>query len=227
MRDANLDTTGLDHDWEHSNRSGVCRAVRSGPAHRRSSGRRCASASSGPSGPRIDNLLSMLGVGLLTPPAAGPKVSRLRAAPQGATFSGRSSGKSLGPSGPRIDNLLSMLGVGLLTPPAAGPKVSRLRAAPQGATFSGRSSGKSLDSSPQTSPHDVRILGSPDRAGSYKRPAPRGDLCRRGLCPPIRWLRLRRVGCCATISVAFRTAKGLSFAARKRTLPVTYFCPDP
>ncbi len=155
MRDANLDTTGLDHDWEHSNRSGVCRAARSGPAHRRSSGRRRASASSGPSGPRIDNLLSMLGVGLLTPPAAGPKVSRLRAAPQGATFSGRSSGKSLGPSGPRIDNLLSMLGVGLLTPPAAGPKVSRLRAAPQGATFSGRSSGKSLDSSPQTSPHDA------------------------------------------------------------------------
>ncbi len=37
-------------------------------------------------------------------------------------------------------------------------------------------------------------MGSPDRAGSSKGPAPRGDLCRRGLCPPIRRLRLRRAG---------------------------------
>ncbi len=49
----------------------------------------------GLSGPHIDNLLSMLGAGLLTPPAAGPKDSRLRAAPRGATSSGRSPGKSV------------------------------------------------------------------------------------------------------------------------------------
>ncbi len=43
----------------------------------------------------IDNLLSMLGAGLLTPPAAGPEVSRLWAASAGATFSGQSPGKSV------------------------------------------------------------------------------------------------------------------------------------
>ncbi len=49
----------------------------------------------GPYGSRIDNLLSMLGAGLLTPPAAGPKVSRLWAASARATFSGPGPGKSV------------------------------------------------------------------------------------------------------------------------------------
>jgi hypothetical protein len=70
-----------------------------------------------------------------------------------------------------------------------------------------------LDSFSEASPHDARILGSPDGAGSSRRLTPpaiclggsphgagssrgrssRGDLCWKGLRSPIPWLRLCRV----------------------------------